>query len=216
MFFGDARTMARSGRCAAGSVRRGGRRDPDPVARRPAVLRDASRRDRPGPRRGCRVLPLPESGLPAPPGTARPVAAGLGYIALRTGRAHRAGRPGRQRRPVPRQAPCPARAPAPWLGGMGCPRTALRSPTGRPPAGPRRSDGWPTASPTGSRLQRRRRSSTRTSQSCRRPGPAWPRQAPDDALPLIAGAVPVPGRAWPAPGGRNGGPQHSVDGWPPG
>jgi 1-acyl-sn-glycerol-3-phosphate acyltransferase len=84
VFFGDARTMARSSlrRCV---VRRVGGILPIPSHGGPRAF--ATHLEAAGQvlRSGAVFCLFPESGMPAPVGTARPVAPGLGYMALRSG-----------------------------------------------------------------------------------------------------------------------------------
>jgi 1-acyl-sn-glycerol-3-phosphate acyltransferase len=84
VFFGDARTMARSP-LRRWVIRRVGGIVPIPshVGRRSFAVHLAAAAEVIG--SGAVFCLFPESGLPVPAGTARPIAAGLGYIALRTG-----------------------------------------------------------------------------------------------------------------------------------
>jgi 1-acyl-sn-glycerol-3-phosphate acyltransferase len=84
VFFGDARTMARSP-LRRWVLRRVGGVIPIPSHGGPrsfATHLDAAARVIDA---GAVFCLFPESGFPSEPGTARPVAAGLGYVALRTG-----------------------------------------------------------------------------------------------------------------------------------
>ena len=83
VFFGDARTMARSP-LRRWAVRRIGGILPIPSHGGPRsfAIHLAAAADALG--RGAVFCLVPEAGAPAPPGTARRVAAGLGYIAIRS------------------------------------------------------------------------------------------------------------------------------------
>jgi 1-acyl-sn-glycerol-3-phosphate acyltransferase len=83
-FFGDARTMARSP-LRRWIVRRVGGIIPIPSHGGPRSFATNLSAAGEVVRSGAVFCLFPESGFPVPPGTARPVAAGLGYIALRTG-----------------------------------------------------------------------------------------------------------------------------------
>jgi 1-acyl-sn-glycerol-3-phosphate acyltransferase len=84
VFFGDARTMARSPwrrwviRRVGGIIPIPSRGGPRAFATHLAAAGEVIRG-------GAVFCLFPESGFPVPAGTARPIAAGLGYVALRTG-----------------------------------------------------------------------------------------------------------------------------------
>jgi 1-acyl-sn-glycerol-3-phosphate acyltransferase len=84
VFFGDARTMARSP-LRRWVLRRVGGILPIPSHGGPrsfATHLEAADRVL---HAGVRFCLFPESGFPAPPGTTRPIAPGIGYVAIRTG-----------------------------------------------------------------------------------------------------------------------------------
>lgn len=82
-FFGDARTMARSP-LRRWVVRRVGGILPIPSAGGPRAFATHVTAAGQVLRGGAVFCLFPESGLPVPVGTARPIAAGLGYVALRS------------------------------------------------------------------------------------------------------------------------------------
>jgi 1-acyl-sn-glycerol-3-phosphate acyltransferase len=84
VFFGDARTMARSP-FRRWVIRRVGGILPIPSHGGPRAFATHLAAAGQVVSSGAVFCLFPESGLPVPPGTARPIAAGLGYIALRTG-----------------------------------------------------------------------------------------------------------------------------------
>ena len=84
VFFGDARTMARSP-LRRWVVRRVGGIIPIPSHGGPRSFATNLAAGAEVLRSGAVFCLFPESGFPVPPGTARPIAGGLGYLALRTG-----------------------------------------------------------------------------------------------------------------------------------
>ena len=86
MFFGDARTMARSP-LRRWVVRRVGGILPIPSHGGPRTFAIHLAAAGDVIRAGAVFLLFPESGFPVPPGTARPISPGIGYVALRSGAA---------------------------------------------------------------------------------------------------------------------------------
>ncbi len=86
VFFGDARTMARSP-LRRWIVRQVGGILPIPSHGGPRTFATHMAAAGEVTRAGAVFMLFPESGFPVPPGTARPISPGIGYVALRTGAA---------------------------------------------------------------------------------------------------------------------------------
>ena len=185
VFFGDARTMARSP-LRRWVVRRVGGILPIPSHGGPRSFATHLAAAGEVLRAGAVFCLFPESGMPAPVGTARPISPGVGIHRPALGRVHRPGRHRRQRPAVPGSADRGPDRGARDVGGAGrggCGRwrsgprrrTRARFRRGAPP-GPPRLRGAPRPHGTGG---------VACPRGCRATaGRPTARDAPDAPLPL--------------------------------